>query len=257
MAAHTDKDIHAGQGVDFVITPWNPKLVTPVGYDLTIGVAATITGNRLTFSMSGKEEAPVTLTIPGHGKLLILSKESVWLSERILGTLHSRGSLSAMGLLINSTTVDPNWQGPMTFLLHNVSDTAVTVDTTKPFVTLVLHSVLSPTDTAYVADPFDIILDRYKQYDEGRTELTKFTEYARAKQKSDSQAFQNLVVKAKARLGIVRFFIKRAAAVRWLTERKWLLTLIGIAIWGIVSGVFLSFRVEKQIWGLLQKLVGP
>lgn len=257
MATHTDKDILAGNGVDFVITPWKPELVTPVGYDLTIGVAATITGNRLTLSMSGKEEAPVTLKVPGHGKLLILSKESVWLSERISGTLHSRGSLSAKGLLINSTTVDPNWQGPMTFLLHNVSDTEVTVDATKPFVTLVLHSVLSPTDTAYAADPFDIILERYKQYDEGKTELTRFTEYARAKQKSDSPAFQHLVVKATARIGLVRFFIKRAASIRWLTERKWLMTLIGIAIWGIVSGVFLGFRVEKQIWGLLQKLLGP
>ena len=61
MATHTDKDILAGNGVDFVITPWKPELVTPVGYDLTIGVAATITGNSLALSMSGKEEAPVTL----------------------------------------------------------------------------------------------------------------------------------------------------------------------------------------------------
>lgn len=257
MATHTDIDILAGNGVDFVITPWKPELVTPVGYDLTIGVAATITGNILTHSMSGKEEAPVTLKVPGHGKLLILSKESVWLSERISGTLHSRGSLSAKGLLINSTTVDPNWQGPMTFLLHNVSDTEITVDATKPFVTLVLHSVLSPTDTAYAADPFDIILERYKQYDEGKTELTKFTEYARVKQKSDSPAFQNLVVKAKARTGILRFFIKRAASIRSLTERKWLITLIGLAIWGIVSGIFLGFRTEKQLLELLLKLIRP
>ncbi len=257
MATHTDKDILTGNGVDFVITPWNTDLVTPMGYDLTIGVAATITGNSLNLSMSGKEAAPVTLKVPGHGKLLILSKESVWLSERVSGTLHSRGSLSAKGLLINSTTVDPNWQGPMTFLLHNVSDTEITVDATKPFVTLVLHSVLSPTETAYDADPFDIILERYKQYDEGKTELTKFTEYARAKQKSDSPAFQNLVVKAKARLGIVRFFVKRAASIRWFIERKWLMTLIGMAIWGIVSGILLGFRIEKQIWGLLQKLIDP
>ena len=257
MATHTDKDIIARNGVDFVIFPWKSDLVSPTGYDLTIGVAATITTNGLTLSMSGREKGPMSIIVPSNGKLLILSRESVWLSERVLGTLHSRGSLAAKGLLLNSTTVDPNWQGPMTFLLHNVSDSEVILDPEKPFVTLVLHSVLSPTLTAYADDPFDIILERYKQYDKGTGELTKFTEYARAKQKSDSSAFQNLVVTAKARHRVVRFFVRRAASIRLLVERKWLLTLTGLAIWMVVSGTFLGFRVEKQIFEYLQKLVGP
>lgn len=257
MAAHTDKDILAGNGVDFVITPWNPNLVTPVGYDLTIGVAATIFGNKLKFSMSGAEVSPVTLNIPGNGKLLILSKESVWLSERVLGTLHSRGSLSAKGLLLNSTTVDPNWQGPMTFLLHNVSDAEVVLDATKPFVTLVLHTVLSPTGTTHGSDPFDIILGRYKQYDFGRTELTKFTEYARAKQLSNNQAFQHSIGEAKNLSAFQRFFHRKAASIKALSKRKWLFTLIGISVWGIISGVFLGFRYEKLLITLLQQIISP
>ena len=72
MATHTDKDIIARNGVDFVIFPWKSDLVTPTGYDLTIGVAATITTNGLTLSMSGREKGPMSIIVPSNGKLLIL-----------------------------------------------------------------------------------------------------------------------------------------------------------------------------------------
>jgi deoxycytidine triphosphate deaminase len=256
MAIFSDIDLQQAKDVDFVITPWNSELVTPVGYDLTIGVAATINGSRLELSFTGKENRGVQISVPAHGKLLILSKESVWLSERIIGTLHARGSLSAKGLLINSTTVDPNWNGPMTFLLHNVSDSEILVDSDKPFVTLILHCAVSQTSTVYQSDPFDSICERYKQYD-CENQLSQFVQYARAQQKADTSAFNNLVLSAKTRSPLSRWMKRRSEAIKDLSRRRAVLLAFGLILAGVIAGIQQGLKVIKFIADAFQKLSAP
>ena len=256
MAILSDIDIQQARDIDFVITPWNPALVTPVGYDLTIGVAATINGSRLDLSFTGKENETVQISVPSHGKLLILSKESVWLSERVIGTLHARGSLSAKGLLINSTTVDPNWMGPMTFLLHNVSDSEITVDSDKPFVTLILHCAVSQTSTNYPFDPFDSICERYKHYD-CKDQLSLFVQYARAQQKADASAFNNLVLSAKARPALSRWVKRKSETIKDLSKRRAVLIAIGLILAGIIAGVQQGLKWLRVLIDAIQKLSTP
>ena len=151
MSSLSNVDLLHALGRDLVIFPVRDQSVTPVGYDLRIGLAVTL---------SEPVKVPPhdhEFLIPASTSALIISKESVWLSGKILATLHSRGSFSAHGLIINSTTVDPNWSGQMTFLVHNSSTQDFKVQKDDPFITMVLHYVRTPTTDQPIGNPISVV----------------------------------------------------------------------------------------------------
>lgn len=118
----------------FVIEPFSENSISPLGYDLTIGFAIILDKeNDNNFNKTNK------VTIPPGKSALIITKEYVWLSGAVAGTLHARGSLAAKGLYLNSTTVDPNWYGQMTMLIFNSSQYSVELMKNDRFITMILH----------------------------------------------------------------------------------------------------------------------
>jgi dUTPase len=76
--------------------------------------------------------------------------------KKIAGTLHARGSLAAKGIFMNSTTIDPNWDGQLTFLIYNNNDKPIELDVDSRFVTLIFHQVNTPTLSIPTTNPISV-----------------------------------------------------------------------------------------------------
>ena len=83
--------------------------------------------------------------------LQIICEEFVWLSSGVMACIHSRGSFSAKGLVLNSTTVDPNWSGQMAFALYNFSDLDIELIIGDRFATMVCYYCNSSTSESPIS----------------------------------------------------------------------------------------------------------
>lgn len=157
MSIYSDRDIATKHNVDFVVSPFDSRRITPLGYDLSAEHALLITfGGQATIVSLKKFE------MPARSMAVLIAKEYVWLSTRLVGILHSRGSLSARGLVLNSTTVDPQWSGRMIFCIHNASPFSVEVDLGDPVITLVLNPIHNEPRNPPATSPLRVIEDHYK-----------------------------------------------------------------------------------------------
>ena len=139
MSFLTDVDIQRILGRSIVIEPFNKKNLSSVGYDFSVG----------TFVFSLKEgllqaKNRVYSVAPGD-TIQILTKESLWVSNQIAGTLHSRVLLVSRGFSHISTTLDPGWYGPLLVTMTNLSDSKLYLDEGMTFFTVVFYKVHTPT----------------------------------------------------------------------------------------------------------------
>lgn len=156
MSVLSDRDIKNVIDKDIVIYPIGEECISPIGYDLRIGYAINLVNQdssserNLNFKNNDKFE------IPAKTSTLIITKEYVYLSKKIAGTLHARGSLAAKGIFMNSTTIDPNWDGQLTFLIYNNNDKPIELDAESRFVTLIFHQVNTPTTSTPTTNPISV-----------------------------------------------------------------------------------------------------
>lgn len=162
MSVITDTLINKLANKDFVIHPMREKSITPLGYDLCIGCAINLVRSDDTNNQIYSH--PESISVPPKKSCFIVTKEHVWLSGSLVGTLHSLGSFAAKGLIINSTTVDPNWKGQMTFLIYNSTDSLVKLEIGSPFVTLILHRTEATTKSAPPNNPISVAENYGKIY---------------------------------------------------------------------------------------------
>lgn len=146
MSILTDNEINRVINKDLVIHPFDERCLTPLGYDLRVGYAINLINQPINLTDS-------KIVIPPKTSIFIISKENIWLSGDLIGTLHAKGSLAAAGLFINSTTVDPNWSGQMTFLVHNLNDSEIELEIESTFVTLIFHRAKISTSNRPKTNP--------------------------------------------------------------------------------------------------------
>ena len=203
MSAFTDLDIKARQNFDFVIHPFDEEDgVTPIGYDLSIGCAVLLTGDDDAPSISSTfgetdNSTGESIEVQPNSSALIITKEHVWFSPSVLGTLHARGSLAASGLFVNSTTIDPNWKGQLTVLMRNTNSNPIKLRIGQKFLTLVFHQTLTGTTNEPSSDPVRVA----KYYGEiyGRRlsdKILEFLVYDEINKKIKTD-FDKLVIEAK------------------------------------------------------------
>lgn len=165
MSSFSDVDISRHHGKDFVVHPFDAENgVTPVGYDLGVGLAVLLRRedpNEPIEYLSEFIPDKSTLLIPPNCSVFIVTGENIWLSPRVLATLHARGSYAAKGLFVNSTTVDPNWKGRLTILVRNISDSSITITAGEKFLTMVFHGVQTPTKAQPEGNP-SRVAQRYR-----------------------------------------------------------------------------------------------
>lgn len=159
----SDEDIRQALGKDIVIEPFSDRSLSPVGYDLRVGdFVYVLDGGPLSSPALFRDDPLLqprreVYSIPARATVQILSKEIVWVSRRIAGTLHSKVSLVTKGLSPISTTLDPGWFGPFLITFTNQSDRPIEVRTTDTFATIVFHRLATPTRRASVRQDLQVI----------------------------------------------------------------------------------------------------
>jgi len=239
MSTLTDRDILKALGRDLVIEPLNDMSVTPTGYDLTIGKGVLIDdyGERIIPQKEGY------LIVPPSRSAVVLTGEQLWISRRLVGTLHSRGTLAARGLLVNSTTVDPNWQGVLVLRLFNTTSSPIELKSGETFVTLMLHRASTPTSAKSATEPKGM-LQGFVPDPVARGVLTDYLTAL------SHREFDEKVARARSTTLVIDSLSRWASGVpSWLTRAlSWLygVLLISAATFGVLSLVKWEF-VRAQI----------
>jgi len=141
----TDKDIDLLLDNEIVIHPYSEKNLTPVGYNLSFSkfIYSLTTHTFVNIIDNGKD--PAHFLIKPNETVLILTKETIWVSRNIGGTFHSKVSMVTQGLTHVSTTLDPGWQGQLLVPITNSTRQKHKIDIMNmngeylTFITLVLH----------------------------------------------------------------------------------------------------------------------
>ncbi|ABR47093.1 hypothetical protein Amet_0868 [Alkaliphilus metalliredigens QYMF] len=116
----SDKDIkNCIDDKKIVIWPYEQEEnLTPLGYNLTPTEFIFSINNRLLVNIHNDNNEKYCY-IDAHDTVLILTRETVWVSSEIAGTFHSKVGIVTQGFGHISTTLDPNWQGPLLISLNN------------------------------------------------------------------------------------------------------------------------------------------
>ncbi|MGC0120002.1 dCTP deaminase domain-containing protein [Pseudoalteromonas piscicida] len=177
MTTITGECINKVNGKEIVIHPFNVMCSTGGGYDLNIGywVLGKDNGkNNYKISDQGHYgELDKTIVVPPGGVLAILAKEYVSLGSNYMGTIHSKARHSLRGIILNCTTVDPNWEGRMTFILRNSSVVPVEIQSSTTFATLLIHKTKNII-TGKPQFPQDAILSEIAPWSGDKTLLQDF-----------------------------------------------------------------------------------
>lgn len=162
MSYFSDIDIRKALNKDIVIEPFSPECLTPIGYDFRIGDYVFSLEKGLLDLVDGYYELPPKSTIQ------ILTKEALWVSPRVGGTFHSKVSLVSKGLSHISTTLDPQWYGPLLITLRNNTGKPIRMEPGDTFVTLVFARVRTPTKSPHNKPSHrgDILLDQLNEQTE-------------------------------------------------------------------------------------------
>jgi len=144
----SDQNIKKVLNKNIVIHPFNEDDLTPVGYNLNPSdFVYSIKSKKLISGING------SYAIPANDTVLILTKETVWASSKIGGTFHSKVGVVSKGFGHISTTLDPNWKGPLLISLNNPMSIELLLPTNKSFVTLIFYAVKTPAKKMHDNDP--------------------------------------------------------------------------------------------------------
>jgi deoxycytidine triphosphate deaminase len=136
---------------DIVISPMNNDNITPLGYNLSF-TKFIYSINRKILTEIYEEKGELYCYIEPNDTVLIMSHEAVWISNKLVGTFHSKVGIVSQGLGHISTTLDPEWEGPLLFSLNNPTNKKIklTIGETisggikyKSFVTLILYTLIT------------------------------------------------------------------------------------------------------------------
>jgi deoxycytidine triphosphate deaminase len=164
--AYSGEDLFRNYRKTYVISPFQASQVSPLGYDLRVGHALTIKYSedpnlKGDFASEMKldeanNKAPISrplkeLIVGPNESVLIITVEQVYLSSKVLATVHAKASISVQGLFLNPVTVDPNFasndaaSGRIILFMKNVSGRNVVLKEKQGIATLIMHEVTTET----------------------------------------------------------------------------------------------------------------
>jgi len=118
-----------------LISPFEEKCLTPVGYDLRIGANYASRNYGKYATLKENEE----IHIKSGDTILVKTLERIEMPAdlTISGLISSKVSIVTKGITHISTTVDPDWKGNLLITISNVSNETVTLKYGQPFCTAV------------------------------------------------------------------------------------------------------------------------
>ncbi|MDD4238033.1 MAG: hypothetical protein PHT62_05705 [Desulfotomaculaceae bacterium] len=176
----SDEDIIKLLDKDIVICGYEDSNLTDIGYNLTPTEFIFSINKGLLLEVHNEENKKYCNVEP-NDTVLIMTREAVWVSEKISGTFHSKVGIVSQGFGHISTTLDAHWEGPLLISLNNptkkrlkfvIGEDNGTGFKYKSFVTLIFYRMVTPTMTGHDNLPcrLDILRDlvskpKYISYD--------------------------------------------------------------------------------------------
>lgn len=149
---------------DICIFPFEKELLTGVGYNLCPSGLVISTHTGMPLKVYQKKNQKYVIVQP-NDTILISTREYISVSDRVMGTFHSRVSVVSQGFGHISTTLDPTWQGPLLIALNNPSSKKQKLVLEKDghaqaFATLVLYylQMSSATEFKRLPNRMDILM---------------------------------------------------------------------------------------------------
>ena len=155
----SDSDItYWRQREELDIEPYNPDLLGPCSYDVTLGDSYTYLNTRkgLVDPLRPPSEQyyeffqQPRIALEPKEFLLGHTNEVVTLGDNVAAQLEGKSSLGRLGLLVHVTAgfIDPGFSGQITLELHNVSENPILLTAGMPIGQLVFHQLDTlPTQT--------------------------------------------------------------------------------------------------------------
>jgi deoxycytidine triphosphate deaminase len=127
------------------------ELLTPLGYDLTIG------GSYLSFARGNKFDLnPGDTFAIRSGETVLISTEEYLGFPRdgsLAGLIESKVSMVSLGLSHVSTTLDPDWEGHLLIAITNHQPYQIELSRGQPFCTAMFLKCMTPTDSPSNKEP--------------------------------------------------------------------------------------------------------
>ena len=161
----SDEDIKRYIAEDEIcIFPYDENNLTQVGYNLTATEFIFSINQGLLVDIENENNQKFCYINP-NDTVLILTREAIYVSNKIAGTFHSKVKIVSQGFGHISTTLDPKWQGPLLISLNNPTQKKIKFTISKfnhdlertenkdnnlkikhcSFVTLILYRIVSPS----------------------------------------------------------------------------------------------------------------
>jgi deoxycytidine triphosphate deaminase len=149
----SNEDIEEILNKDIVVWPYNKKNLTDIGYNLTPTEFIFSINNGLLVQVHNNNNEKYCWIEP-HDTVLIITREAVWVSEKISGTFHSKVKIVSQGFGHISTTLDAFWEGPLLISLNNPTKKRLKFVIGRDegngfeycsFVTLIFYRMVTPT----------------------------------------------------------------------------------------------------------------
>lgn len=127
------------------ITP-PPQDIEPASIDLTVGDQAFVaSGNEVIKLSQGK-----LLVLPAGEMALVITKEELKLSPRIVGHFGLRSFFTRKGLvLLAGPQIDPTFEGNLHVVLCNLSPTEISLSYGEPFCSAEFHELSESVEKPY------------------------------------------------------------------------------------------------------------
>jgi deoxycytidine triphosphate deaminase len=175
--AYSSEDFFTNYRKTFVIAPFKPSQVTPLGYDLRLGFMVNADSASELKSTTEPTEPKFVFVIKPEQSVIAVTLERIFLSGKVLATVHARARLSLRGVVLSAVTVDPNFGQPklddesvpgsrLLLRLKNTSKHDVTLTTEDDAIaTLIVHEVQTETNRRPVNSGIDDLLKRIGEDD--------------------------------------------------------------------------------------------
>lgn len=120
--------------------------LTSFGYDIRCGNTFEIYGGGWVLdpkrfqpaeSISVLEHEPII--IPPHGFALTYSMERLKIPRSVLGVVLGKSTYARCGLVVNTTPLEPEWEGYITLELSNTTDHPIVVYACEGIAQIVFH----------------------------------------------------------------------------------------------------------------------
>lgn len=125
-------------GRDILIYPFRVENLKGIGYNLSVGPHAWSLRHRLPLEKTPDGNA---FRVEAGDTALIYTAETVWVSRRVGGTFHSKVDRVSEGFSSISTTLDPEWIGPLLIAITNLQSKEIDLRIGDTLSTLVFHRI--------------------------------------------------------------------------------------------------------------------